>query len=118
MGGREPLGLDVLRDRNRLYNETPSGMIENIYTVKVINMDQDAHNFEISVEGLENMSLTGRTRVNVAAGEVRSVPFSLQVPPTALKDQKNTIYFKVHSTDDNYEASKVTESRFIGPVNN
>ncbi|TPE55555.1 cytochrome c oxidase accessory protein CcoG [Maribrevibacterium harenarium] len=118
MGGREPLGLDVLRDRNRLYNETPSGMIENIYTIKVINMDQSAHDFEINVEGLEPMTLIGRTQVNVAAGEVRSVPFSVQVPPTALSEQKNKIFFSVKSTDPDYEASKVTESRFIGPVGN
>lgn len=115
-GDREALGLDVIRDRNRLYNETPSGMIENIYTVKVINMDQVPHMFELSVSGLANINMIGRKTVQVNAGEVRSVPFSLQVPPTSLLEQKNTIYFKVISTDPNYPVEKITESRFIGPV--
>jgi len=113
---REALGLDVIRDRNRLFNETPSGMIENIYTVKVINMDQASHRFEISVSGLDNMTMIGRKTVTANAGEVRSVPFSIQVPPTALTEQRNTIFFKVESLDPNYPVEKITESRFIGPV--
>ena len=113
---REALGLDVIRDRNRLFNETPSGMIENIYTVKVINMDQASHRFEISVSGLDSMTMIGRKTVTANAGEVRSVPFSIQVPPTALAEQRNTIFFKVESLDPNYPVEKITESRFIGPV--
>ncbi|RDL45834.1 cytochrome c oxidase accessory protein CcoG [Marinomonas piezotolerans] len=115
-GDREALGLDVIRDRNRLYNETPSGMIENIYTVKVINMDQAMHTFELSVSGLKNMTMIGRKTVNVRAGEVRSIPFSIQVPPTSMIQQNNTIYFKVRSIDQNYVLEKITESRFIGPI--
>lgn len=116
IGDREPLGLDVLKDRNRLYNATPSGMIENIYTVKIINMDQKDHTFSLNVTGLEQLNLIGRKTFNVESGEVRSIPLSIQVPPHILVEQKNTIFFTVNSVDEDYEASKTTESRFIGPV--
>jgi len=36
---RIPLELDIIRDRNALYRETVDGLIENIYTLKLINMD-------------------------------------------------------------------------------
>ncbi|TBR38582.1 cytochrome c oxidase accessory protein CcoG [Marinomonas agarivorans] len=114
---REPLGLDVLKDRNRLYNVTPSGMIENIYTIKVMNMDQADHVFDLEVTGLDNIKVIGRKKITVYSGEVRSIPLSVQVPPHILEQQKNTIAFTVKSLDPNYEASKTTESRFLGPVN-
>src|SRR5690606_28161943 len=31
---RDPVGLDVIRDRNALYRETSDGWIENVYTLK------------------------------------------------------------------------------------
>lgn len=113
---REPLGLDVLKDRNRLYNVTPSGMIENIYTIKVMNMDQADHVFNLAVTGLEDLKVIGRKKITVYSGEVRSVPLSVQVPPHVLKQQKNIIAFTVKSIDSDYQASKTTESRFLGPV--
>ncbi|UCE89298.1 MAG: cytochrome c oxidase accessory protein CcoG, partial [Pseudomonadota bacterium] len=36
---RVPLGLDIIRDRNVLFRETREGYIENVYTLKVVNMD-------------------------------------------------------------------------------
>ncbi|MFT2111452.1 cytochrome c oxidase accessory protein CcoG [Marinomonas sp. 2405UD68-3] len=116
VGDREPLELDVLKDRNRLYNETPSGMIENIYTVKILNMDQSKHTFELSVNGLEQLNMIGRKKFVVNSGEVRSIPLSIQVPPHVLTEQKNIISFTITSTDPSYEATKTTESRFIGPI--
>ena len=116
VGDREPLGLDVLKDRNRLYNQTPSGMIENIYTIKIINMDQTEHTFNLTVEGLPQINMIGKKNFVVNSGEVRAIPLSLQVPPHVLKSQKNTITFTVTSTDADYQASKTTESRFLGPI--
>lgn len=114
---REALGLDVLKDRNRLYNTTPSGMIENIYTIKVMNMDQSDHTFRLKVEGLDGIKVIGRKKIYVTSGEVRSIPLSIQVPPHVLKVQKNKISFTISSTDENFDVSKTTESRFLGPVN-
>lgn len=113
---REALELDVLKDRNRLYNVTPSGMIENIYTVKVINMDQVNHVFSLKVDGLDGIKVIGRKKITVYSGEVRSIPLAVHVPPHVLKQQKNTIRFTVDSIDSGYQASKTTESRFLGPV--
>ena len=32
-----PMGLDILRDRNQLFRENSEGLIENTYTLKILN---------------------------------------------------------------------------------
>jgi cytochrome c oxidase accessory protein FixG len=45
---RVPLGLDVIRDRNQLFRETEDGHIENVYTLKLINMDERPHRYRLN----------------------------------------------------------------------
>jgi polyferredoxin len=45
---RVPLKVDVLRDRNALFRETFDGLIENTYTLKVMNMDNETHRYSPS----------------------------------------------------------------------
>jgi cytochrome c oxidase accessory protein FixG len=47
---RTTLGLDVIRDRNRLYRETDEGRIENVYILKILNMDDIGHDYSLAVE--------------------------------------------------------------------
>ena len=47
---RVPLGLDVIRDRNALFTER-AGRIENVYTLKVLNMDERPHRYDLHPEG-------------------------------------------------------------------
>jgi len=49
---RVALGLDVIRDRNQLYRETNEGLIENVYTLKILNMDTAAHSYQLEASGL------------------------------------------------------------------
>jgi len=49
LAGRVPLQLDVLRDRARLYRVTVDGSIENVYTLKILNMDQHDHVYAIEL---------------------------------------------------------------------
>ncbi|MDX1519444.1 MAG: cytochrome c oxidase accessory protein CcoG, partial [Gammaproteobacteria bacterium] len=53
---RVPLALDVIRDRNQLYRET-QGLIENVYTLKIINMDDVTHKYDLSVQGIEGLKM-------------------------------------------------------------
>jgi len=47
---RIPLELDIIRDRNALYRETVDGLIENIYTLKLINMDTKDHQYKLHID--------------------------------------------------------------------
>ena len=45
VNNRVLLRADLLRDRNALYRELPGNLIENVYTLKLINMDLQAHQY-------------------------------------------------------------------------
>jgi len=113
---RSPLQLDVLRDRNSLYRETPQGLVENVYTLKLINMDDRAHPFKLTVSGLKGLQITMESPIiKVPGGEVRSLPVSVRVDPVVLKRTSNTIEFTLQAVDEPALSSTET-ARFLGPV--
>ncbi len=113
---RVPLELDIIRDRNALYRETREGLTENVYTLKLINMDERAHRYRISVSGLEGMRLLSRKdEIVVPSGAVVSLPIQVQVDPIQLKTASTKVQFTLAALDD--PALSVTqEARFIGPI--
>jgi cytochrome c oxidase accessory protein FixG len=112
---RSTLGLDVIRDRNRLYRETDEGRIENVYILKIINMDDKGHAFKLRVEGLEDLELfIDAKRIWVDAGEVLELPVRLRVEEDELHERSNKVTFKLVATDDpGLKAHE--EARFLGP---
>ncbi len=113
---RKPLELDIIRDRNSLYRETADGMVENIYILKLINMDDKPHTYRLSTSGLEGMQLSIKPPiVEVPAGEVRSLPVSVRIDPIVLKRTANTIEFTLQSVDDP-ALSRTETARFLGPL--
>lgn len=111
---RIPLQLDVSRERDRLYIETPEGLIENIYTLKVINMDQQAHQYTITVQGLEDAVIVGKKSVWLDVGEVKDLPLRLRLDPATLTTINTPIEFVVRS-DEQPALHSSAQSRFIGP---
>jgi cytochrome c oxidase accessory protein FixG len=86
LSNRNVVGVDVLRDRNALFRERPDGLIENVYNVKILNKDREAHEFRISGTGLPGLEVdyAGPT-VWVAPGAVQGVPVRLRVPRGSLQ---------------------------------
>lgn len=113
---RTPLDLDVIRDRNSLYRETNEGWVENVYTMKVINMDERPHIYRLSVTGLEGAVLSIRgDAIQVPAGEVLNLPVGVSVDPANLKSASTEVEFILEATD--VPDLKVTETgRFVGPA--
>lgn len=112
---RTPLDLDVIRDRNTLYRETNEGWVENVYTMKVINMDDRPHTYRLSVVGLEGAILSIRDdAIHVPAGEVLNLPVGVSVDPETLKAASTEVEFVLEAIDT--PGLKVTETgRFVGP---
>ena len=78
---RTPIILDVIRDRNALYREIPGGIVENIYTLKLINQRNEVRVFELTVDGVPGVSLDGvEDTVTVEGGEVLTLPVRVRVP--------------------------------------
>ncbi len=111
---RVPLGLDVIRDRNQLYRET-RGLIENVYTLKVLNMDELPHTYKLEVNGIRDMTLKSeQDPIRVPSGHVQDFPVRLQTDEANLNSRSNEISFTLTASND--ESLKVVEhARFLGP---
>ena len=112
---RTPVILDVIRDRNTLYREIPGDMIENIYTLKLINQVNEPRSFAVEVSGFEGVTLDGVPGlVEVDAGGVLSLPVRVRAHREDAYGIMN-IEFSITAADD--PGVTVTEdSRFLGPT--
>jgi cytochrome c oxidase accessory protein FixG len=112
---RTPLALDVLRDRSSLFRETPEGLIENVYVLKVMNMDHAPHRFLVSAKGIEGVRVQVDSAViEAASGEVIEVPVSLLAEPGVLKKGSQEVTFVLQAVD-NPKLRAEEETRFLGP---
>ena len=112
---RIPLELDIIRDRNQLYRETSEGMIQNVYTLKILNKDQATRTYQIHVEGEQAVSYHGKQLVSVEPGEVLSLPIALEVDPGFVTKPTSDVIFTIVAKDDN-TVKVAEETRFISPA--
>lgn len=111
-----PMGIEVIRDRNQLYRETTEGLVENTYTLKIINKTLEQETYQLRVEGMDDLEWIGPSEVTVQAGEVLSLPISLSVDPYLLSSPVGDITFVMSrkgSNPDDRKASLQTESKFF-----
>jgi polyferredoxin len=112
---RVSLGLDVIRDRNQLYRETSSGLIENVYILKILNMDDAAHRYALSVSGIEGLQLRmDLPEIRVEAGDVLELPVRLQAEESGLEARSSEVTFTLVA-DDAPALSATETARFLGP---
>ncbi|MAD91042.1 MAG: cytochrome c oxidase accessory protein CcoG [Pseudoalteromonas sp.] len=77
---RTPIEASVIRDRNALYRVNYEGLVENPYTLSVINKTQTTMTYTISLEGLEDAELNVPAVIEIKGGDM------LQIPVTVIKD--------------------------------
>ncbi len=112
---RVPLELSVIRERNQLYLPTDTGEIDNIYTLRLANMDPEMHEFEISLDDLPGARIIGDTEYTLDGGEVRTISLRVRMDPAALERPSTEFEFKVRATDlESLRAEH--ESRFVKPL--
>lgn len=112
---RIALDLDVIRDRNSLYRETDEGLIENVYRLKILNMDSTSHQYALWVDGIEGLKLhQDKTEIEVASGVVSELVVRVQIDEANLESRSSTILFHLQAKDLNH-LSVVEEARFLGP---
>lgn len=110
---RVPLSLDIIRDRTELAKENFNGEIENVYTLKILNMSQTDNTYKLSVSGIENTVWHGKQEVTVKAAAVYTLPISISVDPYELKNYMTDITFTVEQISPEGEAKIEQESRFF-----
>lgn len=112
---RVPLAIDVIKDRGALYQLTGMGLIENAYTIKIMNMSDETQSLVLTVSGLEGLNISTKTEVSVLSGEIYTLPTSVEIDPKNMKESTYDIEFTVQSKDDP-ELRAGSESRFLGSI--
>jgi polyferredoxin len=115
LGTRTPLILDVIRDRNALYREVNGDRIENVYTLKVINLDDRVHDYRLEVSGMDGLEIAAPVGVIEAApGSVSTIPARLQAPEGSSGGVHH-ILLTLRATDQPRIGVR-EKARFIGPM--
>ncbi len=113
---RKPVGLDVIRDRNALYRLLDDGRIENVYTVKILNKSERAHEFTLTVHGDGEYSIDPLVpRYSVAPGSVYPAILRVRRPAWGSVSGSGTIRFEVVAEDDP-RIHAAHEARFLAPA--
>ena len=114
-----PVSVDVIRDRLSLFHETNEGLIENVYTLKVLNKDDKPHEFKVGVAGIEGAQVVlDQPTLKVESGGVENFVVRVRAEPEKLKGERSTkIEFEVTSIEPGEEVVSATrEARFLGPT--
>ena len=114
MSTRTPAILDIIRDRNVLYREAPNDIIENIYTLKIVNQSNDPRSFILAVSGIEGIAFDGVPElIEVGGGDVLSLPATVRVHRDDAYGIMD-IEFSITAADDP-SVNIVEDSRFLSP---
>ncbi|MEM9101331.1 MAG: cytochrome c oxidase accessory protein CcoG [Pseudomonadota bacterium] len=116
VASRVPVDLDVIRDRKQLYSEVADNQIENLYILKVMNLDRVTHQYKITVEGINGARIElDEKAITIDSGKMAQLPVRVISDKNELKSPNQDISFVLTSTDDN-SISKTVVSRFMAPV--
>lgn len=108
-----PIRVDIIRDRNQLFRENNDGLIENTFTLKILNKTEQAQTYQLKVDGLEQYQWFGEQQLIVNSGEIRSLPISIAVDPVTLSKSMTNIEFVVSASIDGEFIEAKQESRFF-----
>ncbi|CRM77291.1 cytochrome c oxidase accessory protein CcoG [Pseudomonas salomonii] len=112
---RPMVSLDVTKDRG-MFRENSQGLIENIYSLKVINKTQQRQDYRLELVDAEGFQLQGKTRISLAPGEISDVPVSVALLADKPASSSQTLRFKVMDVTKPWIYS-AADSRFVAPLN-
>lgn len=112
---RVPVELDVIRERGQLFVELPDNIIENRYTVKILNMGTARQHFVLAVSGVDGLAMNTPVEFTINSGDIAEFPVRLSVAKSALAKANNVIVFSVQAPN-HPDLAATQESRFLGPA--
>jgi cytochrome c oxidase accessory protein FixG len=116
VANRAPLIVEVIRDRNSIFQEVRGGYIENVYSLKIVNKTDVDRPVTVSADGLPEVRLiVDSDDLDVPAGSVRRLPVRIQVPSAQAPAGAADVVVRVESGSEGEAMAVERTSRFIGP---
>jgi len=100
LANRIPLKVDIIRDRSTLAREADDGRIENVYTLQIMNTEEQGHRYKVTVDGLPDAEIVDTNEVDVPAATLQSFNTVVRVQPDAGKKGANQIHFEIVALDN------------------
>ncbi len=112
---KNPIKMDVMRDRGALARESSPGIMENVYRIQIMNTDEVPRTFRLSVDGLPGIRIADLpATLEVGAAATRLLPLRLQVPADAAVPGSHKIDIVIEAVDDP-KVRRHEKSTFILP---
>lgn len=111
---RVPLKLDIIRDRNQLF-EDKGDYVENSYTAKVLNMTEQEQKLVLTIINNEQARFTGDVEIEIASGELAERAFRIRLPKEQINAPVLSLVLELHSSDTQLRAQ--SETSFLSAGN-
>ena len=109
---RVPLRVDAIRDRIAI-RETAEGLIENVYRLQIINMDDKAHRYVITVTGLPGIQIADSATTQIIGPlQNQDSVVRLQLDPAHAKAPSSPVRLTVQA-EDNQKLQKTVKATFL-----
>ncbi len=97
---RTPLKVDIIRDRGVMAREVEDGLIENVFTLRLMNTDEKPHVYRLGIAGLDGIRFAGTPEVEVAAASTKSMVIPVRVPPEAARQGSHPVFIDIAAAED------------------
>jgi cytochrome c oxidase accessory protein FixG len=114
MTNRVPLRADLIRDRNALYRELPGDVVENVYTLKITNMDNAPHHYDLIVLNNAAVEVDLSRPLELAPEEVAGISVRLRLPKSAGQGVQH-LDIQLQASDDP-SISRVIKAKAMMPI--
>ncbi len=94
---RQPLKVDVIRDRATLAREVEGGLVENVYRLQIMNLAEEPRRFALAVTGMPGIQIATEPIVEIPPAATQAVSVRVRVEPDAGKRGSNPIFFEVRA---------------------
>lgn len=110
---RQPVKVNIERDRVELVRVVDNGNLENTFRLLIQNASEKNHIYQIRAEGMPEMKLIGKDTIEIPSTAIDSISVRVQVPPQYAKAGSHEFKFIVTAKED--PSQTVTEkATFIG----
>ncbi|KPZ52276.1 MULTISPECIES: cytochrome c oxidase accessory protein CcoG [unclassified Pseudoalteromonas] len=108
---RTPIEASVLRDRNALYRVNYEGLVENPYTLTIINKTQQPMHYAIAIEGLPKAMLSAPSSILVLPGLMKKIPVTVTADGYDIEKKVTPVSFII-SANENPDIAITKTSQF------
>ncbi len=112
---RSPMELDVVRDRNALYQRIGPN-VENVYTLHITNKSDLAYRFSVSIEDMPGASFHPPiAEFMIESRGKQQLPARIRVPAENLQPGVNDIDIVITRLGENKPVTETAKARFFAP---